>query len=485
MERLKCSAIYHTMIDIIKETHPQVLDCDDLISKEMIANVVMKRIVSNIIRQHHVIDEVRNLNFYHDTAEEADRYCMTDGYTNEGHGKLRDFMIEYKTSLESESVELNEKFHEWYRMLVERVNPNGTVKSKEEENEMLKRKNKESPKQMIQEIQELEKSPAVQEAIHLKIKGKRKAEVAKRKIEKNKGLLTAKELIESQYMVLFNNIDGTSGIDIRKLGLDEEGDTVGIVYPDKSVFIRAVNLKKWSLDEWRIYLQYVESREKGEQFTDVGSVLKQVAAQVSDALKDEDPKQEQKPVVIQGPETLELSNTIIGVERKYKIVTHIINMVKKSGIVHLMLANDLWTVDELINKDFDFAVFASNTCTKESVTALFDDGKVAECEITIDVKPLSSSTMFVIKITQVDDKTDFRFNNISEKGSLADAPCVTSIKNVAYCKSISDFIGYLESVKRVLEASKEYEKMKPKTFSLYREYIKRNCSMIIDKLMNV
>lgn len=388
MAELISSAIMHVMIRVIEETHPQVLECDDPISKEMMANVIVRRIVRHMIRLSHVVAEVRNPNFTYNIDDEANQYYATDGCTDEGRGKLRDFMTEYKFILESESVKLNEKFHEWYRVLVERVNPNGTIRLKGK-NKMAKRNNKESPEQMLQEIRELEKSPAVQEA-----------------------------------------------------------------------------LKSFDTDQ-----------------TNVGSDFKPV----EDVSKDKETKQE--PVIIQGPDILEFSNVTVGIERKYKIVTHIINMVKNSGIVHLILDDELWTVDELLNKGFDIGIpdIYTNESQNWYITALFDDGKVAKCEIIIDTKLDSSSpssnTRFKIKLIQVDDKIDFCLNDVSEKGSLADAPSITSIKNVTRCNSILDFIGYLETVKRILEAIEDFER--PDKLHSYKERIKRNCNMIIDKLINV
>jgi hypothetical protein len=119
------------MIRVIEETHPLVLECDDLISKEMMANVIMRRIVRQMIRLSHVVDEIRRPNFTYDIDDEANQYYATDGCTDEGRSKLRDFMIEYKFILEFGSIELNEKFHGWYRVLVEHVNPDGTMRSKE------------------------------------------------------------------------------------------------------------------------------------------------------------------------------------------------------------------------------------------------------------------------------------------------------------------------------------------------------------------
>lgn len=128
MTELKSSAIMHVMIRVIEETHPQVLECDDLISKEMMANVIVRRIVRHMIRLSHVVAEVRNPNFTYNIDDEANQYYATDGCTDEGRGKLRDFMTEYEFILKIKSIELNEKFHEWYRALVECVNPDGTVK---------------------------------------------------------------------------------------------------------------------------------------------------------------------------------------------------------------------------------------------------------------------------------------------------------------------------------------------------------------------
>ena len=131
MTELISSAIMYVMIRVIEETHPLVLECDDLISKEMMANVIMRRIIRQMIRLSHVVDEVRRPNFTYDIDDEANQYYATDGCTDEGRSKLRDFMIEYKFILEFGSIELNEKFHEWYRVLVKRVNPDGTMRSKE------------------------------------------------------------------------------------------------------------------------------------------------------------------------------------------------------------------------------------------------------------------------------------------------------------------------------------------------------------------